>query len=85
MLSINPDAATRDDIAKLAGELMEANKQIKEIEYEKVVDVRCSIDSEGKYTKYTYCYGCGAGVRNQKYCCQCGRKLNWKTLKGDDS
>ncbi|KKM77435.1 hypothetical protein LCGC14_1370080 [marine sediment metagenome] len=28
MLSIHPDAATRDDIARLAAELMEANKQL---------------------------------------------------------
>jgi hypothetical protein len=32
MLSINPEAATRDDVAKLASELMEANKRIKELE-----------------------------------------------------
>ena len=32
MLSINPDAATSDDVARLASELMEANKRIKELE-----------------------------------------------------
>lgn len=31
MLSINPDAATRDDIARLASELMQANEQIEEL------------------------------------------------------
>ena len=30
MLSINPDAATRDDVARLASELMKANKRIED-------------------------------------------------------
>jgi len=34
MLSIHPDAASRDDAARLATELMEANRRIKELEAE---------------------------------------------------
>ncbi len=30
MLSIHPDAASRDDVARLAAELMEANKQVEQ-------------------------------------------------------
>lgn len=53
-------------------------KRIKELETEEIAEVRCSIDSEGKPTKYTYCYYCGTRVRNQKYCKGCGRKLIWQ-------
>ena len=52
-------------------------ERIKELEAEKISEVRCSIDSKGKFTKYLYCYACGTGVRNQKYCHTCGRKLHW--------
>lgn len=33
MLSINPDAATRDDIARLAAELMEATQELQELDF----------------------------------------------------
>jgi hypothetical protein len=33
MLSINPDAATQDDIARLAAELMEANYKLEWVKF----------------------------------------------------
>jgi len=33
MLSINPDAATRDDVARLAAELMEAKRCMQDISH----------------------------------------------------
>lgn len=40
--------------------------------------VKCSIDSTGKFNRSrTYCYHCGKGVRDQKFCHGCGYKLDW--------
>jgi len=30
--------------------------------------------------KHSYCYTCGAGVKNQKYCGDCGSRLMWAAL-----
>lgn len=36
------------------------------------------INMDNKENKLvTYCYQCGANVRNQKHCHRCGRKLIW--------
>ena len=51
-------------------------------EKERLVGVRHPIDSECKINrKHSYCYSCGAGVKNQKYCHNCGGKLDWGSLQ----
>lgn len=50
----------------------EYQKRVHELETE----VKHPIDSEGKVNhRVSYCYACGANVKNQKYCQNCGRKL----------
>ena len=41
-ISIHPDMATRDDVAKLAAELMEANTEIERLQQE-LVDTRSAV------------------------------------------
>lgn len=36
-----------------------------------------TIGMDGKYTRNMYCSRCGRGVRSQKFCHECGHKLNW--------
>lgn len=52
--------------------LREAPEQPREAE------VRHPTDLGGKPNhKHSYCYSCGTGVKNQKYCGGCGKKLKW--------
>jgi hypothetical protein len=48
MLSVNPDAATRDDVARLAAELMEANharQELREVVLPFVLHARAFIEA----------------------------------------
>ena len=67
MLSINPDAATRDDVARLASELMEANKRIKR--FKEV------LTEYGRHHE-----GCSAqfNTSHSKYRCRCGWDIERK-------
>ena len=43
-----------------------------------VADVKHPIDMDGSFNKKVlYCYNCGAGVRDVKYCSGCGSRLKW--------
>ena len=61
------------------------NKDL-ESESEHITEVRHPTDLSGKIEnrKYTYCYHCGTGVKNQKYCHGCGYKLDWSTSKNEE-
>ena len=72
MLSINPDAAASDDVARLASELMEANKRIKRLEE--------ILTEYGRHHE-----GCSAqfNTPHSKYRCRCGwDRERVKLLKG---
>ena len=75
-------------IEELETMLINRDERIKEFEAENTAEVRHPTDSDGKINKsMSYCYHCGAHVRDQKYCKNCGWKLLWpieQALKGGE-
>ena len=68
----HPDLQGEIDKSKFA----ELQKQIEGLK--EGSKVKHPIDSEGNLNKrHSYCCKCGAGVKNQKYCHGCGKRLIW--------
>ena len=53
MLSINPDAATRDDVARLASELMESRKALQNISNEENIRLAAGAGYDSEIDKIT--------------------------------
>jgi len=46
-----------------------------------VAQVRKTVKQDGAYSTVSYCCHCGATVRSQLHCHNCGYKLDWKSWK----
>jgi len=54
------------------------NTAIIALEKQIPMKVKHPINADGQYNKLvTYCFSCGETVKDMKYCCNCGQKLDW--------
>jgi len=55
------------------------NTAIIALEKQIPMKVKYPININGKcYELVTYCFSCGEKVKDMKYCCNCGQRLDWE-------
>lgn len=65
----------------ISGHLMFRHKPKNKFKYPTTY-VKHPIDMDGKPNKKVYyCFSCGANVKDQKFCHNCGKKLIWNEEK----